>query len=92
MSVRVRVEEVIVALGADGTDLLVELRREGLFEADELDDLEAEELRVAACWVRDLGVNAAGVGVALQLRRRLLVLEDRVRELLEGLLEKEAPR
>jgi hypothetical protein len=91
MSVRVRVEEVLVALGADG-ELLAELRREGLFESEELEDVEAEELRVAACWVRELGVNAAGVGVALQLRRRLLVLEERVRDLLEGLLEKEAPR
>lgn len=92
MSVRVRVDEVLVALGAEGTDLLSELRREGLFESDELEGAEAEELRVAACWVRDLGVNAAGVGVALQLRRRLLALEERVRELVEGLLDEEAPR
>ena len=34
-------------------------------------------------WMRDLGVNAAGVDVALQLRRRLLALEGRLREALE---------
>jgi hypothetical protein len=35
--------------------------------------------------MRDLGVNPAGVDVALQLRRRLLALEDRLRQTLEQL-------
>jgi hypothetical protein len=79
---RTRIAEVLRFLGAD-EDLLRLLRSEGLFEEEELEPVEAEELRVAVLWMRDLGVNPAGVDVALQLRRRLLVLEARLREALE---------
>ncbi len=78
---RVRVEEVIAFLG-ESTEIVTVLRAEGLFEADELDPHEAEELRVAVALVRDLGVNPAGVEVALHLRRRLLVLERRLADAL----------
>jgi hypothetical protein len=37
--------------------------------------------------MRELGVNPAGVDVALHLRRRLACLEDRMRELLEHLAD-----
>jgi hypothetical protein len=79
---RTRIAEVLRFLGAD-EDLLRLLRSEGLFEEEELEPVEAEELRVAVLWMRDLGVNPAGVDVALQLRRRQLVLEARLREALE---------
>jgi hypothetical protein len=85
---RTQVAEVLRFLGVDDPELLALLRSEGLFEADELEPVEAEELRVAVLWMRDLGVNAAGVDVALQLRRRLLVLEGRLREALEALDQK----
>ena len=84
---RARVEEVLEFLGIDSGELLVELRREGLFEEDTVGGQEAEELRVAASLVRDLGVNPAGVDVILHLRRRLLILQDRTRESLERLLQ-----
>ena len=82
---RTQVAEVLRFLGVEDPELLALLRSEGLFETDELEPVEAEELRVAVLWMRDLGVNAAGVDVALQLRRRLLVLEGRLREALEAL-------
>jgi len=82
---RTEIVEVLRFLGADAAELLVLLRSEGLFEQEELEPYEAEELRVAVLWMRDLGVNAAGVDVALQLRRRLLVLEARLRDALEQL-------
>ena len=72
---RVRIEEVLRMLGAD-EGWLHTLRAEGLFESDDLEPWQAEELRVAAVWMNELGVNAAGVDVALQLRRRLLALEE----------------
>jgi hypothetical protein len=81
---RTSIAEVLRFLGADD-ELLRLLRSEGLFEAEELEPVEAEELRVAVLWMRDLGVNPAGVDVALQLRRRLLALEARLREALEQL-------
>ena len=37
--------------------------------------------------MRELGVNPAGVEVVLQLRRRLLVLEERTAESLRRLLD-----
>jgi hypothetical protein len=80
---RTAIDEVLSFLGGDAAELLELLRSEGLFEQDELEPYEAEELRVAVLWMRDLGVNAAGVDVALQLRRRLLVLEARLRDALE---------
>jgi hypothetical protein len=87
MSPRARIEEVLRFLGEEDPELLELLRREGLFEADELAPEEADELRVAACLVRQLGVNAAGVEVALHLRRRLLVLQGRMTLLLRELLD-----
>jgi hypothetical protein len=82
---RTAIVEVLSFLGGDAGDLLELLRSEGLFEQEELEPYEAEELRVAVLWMRDLGVNPAGVDVALQLRRRLLVLEARLRDALEQL-------
>ena len=82
---RTAIVEVLGFLGGDAAELLDLLRSEGLFEQEELEPYEAEELRVAVLWMRDLGVNPAGVDVALQLRRRLLVLEARLRDALEQL-------
>ena len=87
MSERARIEEVLRFLGVDDPELLALLRREGLFTEDELEPDEAEDLRVATSLMRDLGVNAAGVEVALHLRHRLLVLQQRVTVTLERLLE-----
>src|SRR4030095_5016165 len=50
---------------------------------EELEPGGAEELRVAVLWMRELGVNPAGVDVALQLRRRLLALEARLHDALK---------
>jgi hypothetical protein len=83
---RVRIEELIVEIGVDRR-LLDELRAVGLFEEEELPLAEADELRVAAELMRALGVNAPGVEVALQLRRRLLALEERTAQLLRELIE-----
>ena len=80
MATRIRVEEVLELLEIRDPSVLEELRREGLFEQDLLEPEEAEELRVAASWMRELGVNPAGVEVALQLRRRLLELETLTHE------------
>jgi hypothetical protein len=82
---RTSIAEVLGFLGVDDPELLRLLRSEGLFEEEELESTEAEELRVAVLWMRDLGVNPAGVDVALQLRRRLLALEARLHEVLEQL-------
>lgn len=83
---RIRIEDLLVQLDFDRR-LLDELRAAGLFESDELLLEEAEELRVAAELMRSLGVNAPGVQVALQLRRRLLVLEERAARVLRELIE-----
>lgn len=83
---RARVEEVLRFLGLEGSAILEELRREGLFEEEWLEADAAEELRVAAALMRDLGVNPAGVGVVLHLRRRLLALEGRTTMSLRRLL------
>ena len=87
MSPRTRIEEVLRFLGVDDPDLIPQLRSEGLFERDELEPYEAEELRVAALLVEELGVNPAGVEVALHLRRRLLVLQSRLTQVMEQLEE-----
>lgn len=81
---RIEIREVLIHLGG-GEDLLASLRREGLFESDFVDPREAEELRIAALMIEELGVNAAGVQVALHLRRRLLALESRVAALADTL-------
>ena len=86
---RIRIEELIVEIGCDRS-LLDELRAAGLFEAEDLPIEEADELRVAAELMRSLGVNAPGVQVALQLRRRLLALEERTLRLLRTLLDEES--
>jgi len=82
---RISIAEVLGFLGVDDPELLRLLRSDGLFEEEELEPAEAEELRVAVLWMRDLGVNPAGVDVALQLRRRLLALEARLHEALAQL-------
>jgi hypothetical protein len=91
MTPRTPIEEVLRFLGIEDRGFLEALRREGLFEDDTLEPEAAEELRVAASLVQDLGVNPAGVGVVLHLRRRLLVLETRTRESLRRALEDEEP-
>jgi hypothetical protein len=87
MPSRVNVEEVLEFLGIEDSDLLDQLRREGLFREDQLEGESAEELRVAAALMGDLGVNPAGVEVILHMRRRLIVLEERMRDTVRRLLE-----
>lgn len=82
---RIRTQEVLVYLGVEGRPFLDRLRGEGLFEGDELDPEQAEDLRLAEVLMHDLGVNAAGVDVALHLRRRLLALERRAALLADAL-------
>jgi hypothetical protein len=92
MTKRVAVQEVLEYLGVEDTDLLDQLRDEGLFEEDQLEADSVEELRVATCLVRELGVNAAGVGVVLHLRRRLLVLQGRMSDTVKRLLDEQDER
>ncbi len=87
MTTRTPIREVLRFLGIEDSAILDELRREGLFEEDSVEPDTAEELRVAASLMRELGVNPAGVEVVLQLRRRLLVLEERTAESLRRLLD-----
>ena len=87
MTTRTPILEVLRFLGIEDSAILDELRREGLFEEDTVEPDTAEELRVAASLMRELGVNPAGVEVVLQLRRRLLVLEERTAESLRRLLD-----
>ncbi|MBJ20139.1 MAG: hypothetical protein CL933_12070 [Deltaproteobacteria bacterium] len=72
------------ALGRKAGDLLVRVQVKLPKELDEaaavaLDPEQAEDLRLAKVLVEELGVNAAGIEVALHLRRRLLALEHRAR-------------
>ena len=79
---RIRTEEVLIYLGVkDHAAFFEHLRSEGLFEGEELEPEEADELRLAQVLMEELGVNAAGVEVALHLRRRLFALEARTRAL-----------
>ena len=87
MTTRTPILEVLRFLGIEDSALLDELRREGLFEEDTVEPDTAEDLRVAASLMRELGVNPAGVEVVLQLRRRLLVIEERTAESLRRLLD-----
>ncbi len=87
MTTRTPIQEVLRFLGIEDSAILDELRREGLFEEDTVEPDTADELRVAASLMRELGVNPAGVEVVLQLRRRLLVLEERTAESLRRLLD-----
>lgn len=90
---RIRTSEVLVFLGAEEHAAFLErLRQEGLFEGDELAPEEADELRLAKLLMEDLGVNAAGVEVALHLRRRLFALELRARALIEALEREQGER
>ena len=50
-----------------------------MFEAEEIEPEEADDLRLAKLLMDELGVNAAGVEVVLHLRKRLLALEERAR-------------
>lgn len=84
---RIRTEDVLVVLGIRGGSLLEHLREEGLFEEEELEEGQAEELRVAATLMEELGVNAAGVEVALHLRRRMQALEARTLALIQAIEE-----
>lgn len=87
MSERARIEDVLRFLGLEDSDLVERMRREGLFEADELSPFEAEELRLAALLMREMDVNPAGVEVILHLRRRLLTLQERMERVLRELLD-----
>lgn len=83
---RIRTEEVLVYLGVtDHRAFLEALRAEGLFEEDEIEPEQAEDLRLARVLVEELGVNPAGVEVVLHLRRRLFALEQRTRALADAL-------
>jgi hypothetical protein len=84
---RIRTDEVLVFLGVEREAFLDRLRQEGLFEGEELEPDEADELRLAQILMKEMGVNPAGVGVAIHLRRRLIVLEERARTLAEALAE-----
>jgi len=86
MPERASVKELLRLLGIEDPSILESLRGEGLFQDEYLGPDAAEELRVALTWVRDLGVNPAGVEVALQLRRRVLVLEQLTASSLRRLL------
>ncbi len=88
MSRRVHVDEILRFLEVRDAELLRSMRREGLFESDELELVEADELRVATVLMRELGVNAAGVEVILRMRRRMLTLEQRTAEAIRLLVEK----
>jgi hypothetical protein len=81
----VRTTDVLVFLGLEERPFLERLRSEGLFESDELEPEQADDLRLAKVLMEELDVNAAGVGVALHLRRRLLALELRAQALAEAL-------
>ena len=86
MPTRARVEEVLRYLGLEGSEMLEQLRQEGLFEEEWLEPDDAEELRVAASLIRELGVNPAGVEVVLHMRRRMLALEELMGRSLRRLL------
>jgi hypothetical protein len=86
MTKRTPVKDVLGFLGIEDDAILEELRREGLFEEDYVDPDVADELRVAASLMRDLGVNPAGVEVVLHMRRRMLVLQGRTERSLRRLL------
>lgn len=86
MAERTSVKEILRLLEIEDTSILEALRREGLFQEDFVGPDAAEELRVALTLVRDLGVNPAGVEVALHLRRRVLVLQQLTETSLRRLL------
>ena len=83
--------EVIEHLGLTPRTLAL-LRAEGLFEEERVDPDVAEELRLAHLLIEQLGVNAAGVHVTLQMRRRMIALETRVNRLTRALDARRSPR
>jgi len=85
MTRRIRIREILIHLGIEEAPILERLRDEGLFESEELTAAEADELRVAALLMQEMGVNPEGVQVALHLRRRLLALEARATAILTEL-------
>ena len=85
------IAEIVDHLGIPPATL-ERLREVGLFEEELLDPHEAEELRVAVVLVEELGVNAAGVQVALHLRRRLIALEGRAARLADHVRGEKRPR
>ena len=89
---RIHIREVLVYLGVEEEGFLEPLREEGMFEAEDLAPDEAEDLRLAMILMRELGVNAPGVDVALHLRRRLLALEERARALADALANEQGDR
>jgi len=90
---RIRTEEVLVYLGvSDRRAFLARLRKEGLFEGEEIEPEEADDLRFAKVLMDELGVNAAGVEVVLHLRKRLFALEERTRALAEAFESTRKPR
>jgi hypothetical protein len=86
MPERASVKEILRLLEIEDASILESLRREGLFQEDTVGPDAADELRVALTLVRDLGVNPAGVEVALHLRRRVLVLQQLTESSLRRLL------
>jgi hypothetical protein len=88
---RIRTREVLIHLGVEQRPFLELLRDEGLFEGEELEPEQAEDLRLAEILMHELGVNAAGVDVALHLRRRLMALELRAQALVEELQAQSQP-
>ena len=86
MTKRTPVKEILRYLELEDTALLEELRREGLFEEDYVEPSGAEELRIAACLMHELGVNPAGVEVVLHMRRRLMLLQGLTERSLRRLL------
>ena len=88
---RIRTREVLVYLGVEEQTFLGPLREEGLFVGEELEPEEADDLRIAKVLMTEMGVNPAGVEVALHLRRRLLALEQRARHLARALAEGDEP-
>ena len=89
---RILTADVLVYLGMEERPFLESLRGVGLFESDELEPDQAEDLRLAKVLMEELGVNAAGVDVALHLRRRLFALERRTRALADALEATSKPR
>lgn len=89
---RIRTKDVLVFLGVSDHSFLERLREEGLFEGEDLAPEDAEDLRLARILMEELGVNAAGVDVALHLRRRLFALERRTRTLADALSNAQSRR
>lgn len=84
---KVPMEEVLHFLGVREARFIESLRAEGLFEEDELEPAQAEDLRLAIVLTEELGVNAAGVEVVLHLRRRMVALEHRAQTLARAMDE-----